>query len=141
MDLSLHHVGLLVKEMPEAASLYLRLGYRQETEVIHDPTQTAHVQFFRLPGDKTYLELVTPDGDESKLANALRKGGGINHVCYATGALDATIEELRETGFFLISEAAPGVAFKGRRIAWMRGPDRSLVELAERGTEGELEFR
>ena len=40
MDLSLHHVGLLVKEIKEAASLYLRLGFLQETEVIHDPTQT-----------------------------------------------------------------------------------------------------
>jgi methylmalonyl-CoA/ethylmalonyl-CoA epimerase len=138
MDLSLHHVGLLVKEIKEAASLYLRLGFLQETEVIHDPTQTAYVQFFLLPGEKTYLELVTPDGDESKLANALRKGGGLNHICYATGALDETIEELRANDFFPIAAPLPGVAFKGRRIAWMLGPDRSLVELVERGAEGEL---
>jgi methylmalonyl-CoA/ethylmalonyl-CoA epimerase len=138
MDLSLHHVGLLVKEIRGTASLYLRLGFRKESEVIHDPTQTAHVQFFRLPGDKAYLELVAPDGNESKLANALRKGGGLNHICYATSALDRTIEELRDNGFFLISDAVPGVAFKGRRIAWMLGPDRSLVELVERGAEGEL---
>jgi methylmalonyl-CoA/ethylmalonyl-CoA epimerase len=42
---------------------------------------------------------------------------------------------LRDTGFFLISEPVPAVAFDGRRVAWFRGPDRLLVELVESGTD------
>jgi len=45
---------------------------------------------------------------------------------------------LRSGGFFLIAAPVPAVAFDGRRIAWLLGRDRSLVELVERGPEGSL---
>ena len=107
MDLNLHHVGLLVKNIPEMAALYQQLGYRERTGIIHDPIQTAYVQFFQIAGDRVYVELVTPDGDESKLANALRKGGGLNHVCYSTAAIEKTSDELCAAGFFVVSPPDP----------------------------------
>jgi methylmalonyl-CoA/ethylmalonyl-CoA epimerase len=56
--------------------------------VLHDRLQTAFVQFLKLAGDRTYLELVAPDGHESKLMNAAKRGG-LNHLCYAAGPLDS----------------------------------------------------
>jgi hypothetical protein len=34
----------------------------------------------------------------------------------------------------------PAVAFRNRRIAWLVDPSCILVELVERGTNGELDF-
>jgi methylmalonyl-CoA/ethylmalonyl-CoA epimerase len=138
MKLNLHHSGLLVKDVRQAAARYVEMGYELKSPVVHDTVQTAYVQFLRLPGDQTYLELVSPDRADSKLSNALEKGGGLNHLCYSAVDIDAACEFLRTTGFFLISAPVAAVAFGGRRVAWFRGPDRLLVELVERGREDEL---
>jgi len=139
MNLTLHHVGVLVKDIAKAASFYVQcLGYEPETEVIHDPTQTAYVQFFKLPPDRVYLELVSPDGPKSKLSNALEKGGGLNHVCYSTNDIEAGCTALRAAGSFLISRPVSALAFKGWPTAWLMGADRMLLELVERGGEGQL---
>jgi methylmalonyl-CoA/ethylmalonyl-CoA epimerase len=138
MKLNLHHTGMLVKDVPEAAAFYAGAGYEVMTEVFHDPVQTAYVQFLRLAGDRVYLELVSPDRADSKLSNALEQGGGLNHLCYSTGDIEAACEFLRACGFFLISAPVPAVAFGGRRVAWFRGPGRLLMELVESGGEGEL---
>lgn len=118
--------------VPQAADAYTRrFGYERSSSVIHDPVQTAFVQFLRLRGDSCYLELVAPDGPDSKLSNALCKGGGLHHFCYATSRLEALCERLRGEGLVLIQKPLPAVAFGGRRIAWLMGRDRVLVELLE----------
>lgn len=138
MKLELHHVGVVVKDVNAACALYVqRFGYEVKSPVIHEPTQTAHVQFLRLPGDKTFLELVAPDGPESRLAGASSKGGGLNHVCYAVHDIDGACATLRDEGMFLVHAPVPAVSFQGRRIAWLMGKDRILVELVERGPDGE----
>ena len=121
------------------AQMYVRrYGYEAETEVIHDPLQTALVQFLRLPGDQTYLEFVAQDGPGSKVANAAQRGGGLNHLCYACGPIEETIAELEESGMRLISDPKPGQAFGGRRVCWLMGTDTLPVELVERQDEDDL---
>jgi methylmalonyl-CoA/ethylmalonyl-CoA epimerase len=128
-----------VRDIAKRAQFYhQRLGYEIVTEIIHDSTQTAHVQFVKLPTDPVYLELVSPDGPQSKLANTLRKGGGLNHLCYATDDIDAECARLRSEGLHLISPPTPAAAFGGRRIAWLIGADRVLTEFVERGLAGHL---
>src|SRR5208283_373111 len=131
MSLSLHHIGVTVGDVSEAAARYCRLGYEPKTEIIHDPEQTVYAQFLKLPGDRAYLELVAPDREDSKLRGALRKGGGLNHVCFATEDIETACEQLCSQSFFLISSPVSAVAFHGRRIAWLMGPDRVLTELVE----------
>ena len=138
MDLQFHHVGVLVKDIAKATQHYARLGYRPATEVVNDPVQTALVQFLKLPGICPYLELVAPNGAESKLAGALRKGGGLHHVCYSTADIEGTCKELQAAGWFILAAPVGAVAFGGRRIAWLMGADRVLMELVEKGGAGEL---
>jgi methylmalonyl-CoA/ethylmalonyl-CoA epimerase len=102
------------------------------TPVIHDPAQTALVQFLRLSSEAVYLELVAPDGENSRLTNVVKRGGGLNHLCYTTSQLEQEITALEETGMKLISEPKPAVAFGGRRICWLLGWDRLPIELVER---------
>jgi methylmalonyl-CoA/ethylmalonyl-CoA epimerase len=139
LGLHLHHVGYAVSSIDAIAETYVaRYGYRRATGVIHDPLQTAFVQFLRLAGDGAYLEFVAPDGPQSKLTNAVRKGGGLNHLCYTCGPLEDAIARLEESGMRLISEPKPGVAFAGRRICWLLGEDPLPIELVERRHEGDL---
>lgn len=119
-------------EIRRAAADYVRrFGYEVTSEVIHDPVQTAYVQFLRLPGDLPYLELVMPDGPQSKLANALSQGGGVNHLCYTTEKIELACQELRRKGMCLIQQPVDAVAFPGQRVAWLIGRDRVPIELLE----------
>ncbi len=137
--LTLHHVGYAVQLLEPVAQSYLqRFGYVAETGLLHDPLQTAHVQFLRLPGDRTYLELVAPDGPASKLAAAVRRGGGLNHLCYVCENLEQAIAHLEATGMKLISDPKPAVAFAGRRICWLLAPDPLPIELVERRSPQDL---
>src|SRR6266568_6323286 len=96
-NLQLHHIGVLVKDLAKTAETYeQRFGYLRRSEIIHDPIQTAMVQFIQLPGDRAYTELITPDGPESKLTNALNKGGGLHHLCYSTGNIEKACARLRQ---------------------------------------------
>jgi methylmalonyl-CoA/ethylmalonyl-CoA epimerase len=137
--LQLHHIGFAVKSIePRAAEYVTRYGYRISTPIIHDPLQTALVQFLKLPNDSSYLEFVAPDGPESKLASAVKRGGGLNHLCYISGPLDATIAFLENSGMRLISEPKPGLAFAGRRICWLLADDMLPIELVERRSAEDL---
>jgi methylmalonyl-CoA/ethylmalonyl-CoA epimerase len=130
MGLVMHHVGILVKDIAEAAPQYeARFGYRATSEVVHDPAQTAFVRFLEGDAPGTLIELVMPDGPESKLANALKKGGGLNHLCYATDSLERDCREMRAAGMMLLQSPLPARAFPGRRIAWLMGRDGIPVEL------------
>jgi methylmalonyl-CoA/ethylmalonyl-CoA epimerase len=136
---ALHHVGVLVSDLGQATAFQIEsFGYVKASDVIHDPTQNVFAQFLRLPGSPSFLELITPDGPESKVANALRKGGGLHHVCYATVAIGEACEQLRANGAFVIQQPVMSVAFPGRRIAWLMQADRMLIELLEKGPEGQL---
>jgi methylmalonyl-CoA/ethylmalonyl-CoA epimerase len=137
-EFSLHHVGVAVADVNSEATRYVEtFGYTRRTDVIHDAVQTAFVQFLSLEGSTTYLELVAPDGASSKLAGAISRGGGLNHLCYSAANLDAACFELRQKGLILLQAPVPAVAFN-RRVAWMVGKDKVLIELIERGSSNEL---
>ena len=131
--LVLHHVGYAVPVIePIARNYAARFGYLAATGIIHDPLQTAYVQFLRLAGERSYLELVAPDSEKSKLTSTVRRGGGLHHLCYTCGNLEQTIAHLELTGMRLISDPKPAAAFGGRRISWLMAGDPLPIELVER---------
>lgn len=137
--LVLHHIGIVVADVLRAGHEYKSMfGYEVCSEVFHDPVQTAYVRFLRIKGDPVYLEIVSPDGSGSKLANALRKGGGLNHLCFATDDIVKSWASLRAQGLFPLQRPVAAVAFGGRRIAWFMGKDRIPIEVVERGTPGQI---
>ena len=137
--LQLHHIGYVVQHIESAVSDYVaRFTYQIVTPVIHDPYQTALVQFLRLDGDRCYLEFVSPDGPQSKLSGALKRKSALNHLCYTCASLESAIEHLEEHGMRLISALDPGTAFNGRRICWLLGEDNVPIELVERTADDDL---
>ncbi|MHB1126549.1 MAG: VOC family protein [Bacillota bacterium] len=132
MRLHLHHIGILVKDISKTVANYEKIyNCKKKSNIIHDPIQTAFVQFLTIQDNNMYTELIAPDGQNSKLMNALKKGGGIHHLCYLTDDLESTCVRLSSTGMLLLQEPVAAVAFGGRRIAWVMGLDGVPVELLE----------
>jgi methylmalonyl-CoA/ethylmalonyl-CoA epimerase len=128
----LHHVGILTADIGKAAQDYtVGLGYTFCSEVIHDPVQTAYVQFLQMAPGEPLVELVAPDGPTSKLTRSLKKPGRLHHLCYATEDIAERCRQLRSQCMFLVSHPVPAVAFLGRRIAWLMDRDGLLIELVE----------
>jgi len=139
LALNLHHIGYAVKCIDSIAESYVsRYGYEISTPVIHDPLQTAFVQFLKLPGDSSYLEFVAPDGPGSKLANVVKLGEGVHHLCFLSGPLEVAIAHLEQDQMKLISDPKPSIAFAGRRICWLLGQERLAIELVERRSSHDL---
>jgi methylmalonyl-CoA/ethylmalonyl-CoA epimerase len=136
MAMRLHHIGIAVPDIAAAVEEFVgAFGYDVVTGIIHDPVQTAMAQFLKRPGESSCLELVAPDGPGSKLVGALKRGGGLNHVCYATGDIETDCVVLRDKGLVVIHEPVDAVAFPGRRIAWLMGSSRVLTELVDEGED------
>ncbi len=135
----LHHVGIVTPVIERQRAFYIDvLKYRQLTPVIHDPLQTAFVQFFAIPGSDHYIELVAPDSESSKLQRAARKGESLNHLCYSCVDIADALLFLRESKCMILRDRVPAVAFEGRAVAWVMTPVGLLLELLERGPEGSL---
>lgn len=136
MRLSIHHIALLTKNIEKSARDYVKFfQYTIVSPIIHDPIQTAYVQFLQLEGSTSYIELIAPDGLDSKLTNALKKGGGLNHLCYSTSNIDKSCSDMVNQGLFLLQAPVAATAFPGRRIAWLMGRDGIPVELVEKGED------
>ena len=108
-----------------------------------DPVMLVAVIFtasvlFRSAVAAVYVELVAPDGEESKLLNASKKKIPLNHLCYRCSDIEAATAQMRDQGCLVLEEPVAAVAFDGRRISWLITGERLLVELVERGPEGSL---
>lgn len=134
MKHAIHHIGILVRDIAESVSAYEeRFAYRIVGETIHDPVQTAYIQFLEGATPKVLIELISPDGPNSKLTVALKKGGGLNHLAYSTDEIEKDCQELRSSGMLLLQAPVEAQAFPGRRIAWLMGRDGIPIELVEQG--------
>ncbi|MBQ6534465.1 MAG: VOC family protein [Opitutales bacterium] len=135
--MKLHHIGMLSKDLDaDAEHLCGACGYERASGRITDKIQTAEVLFLRLPGESSYLELVAPSGENSKIEGALKKGVKLHHICYQTENISADLENFRSKGFFVLCEPVEAAAFPGRRIAWIMDAKKNLIELVESGAEG-----
>jgi len=109
------------------------LGMRASSAVYHDPIQKVRVQFWSDANGQT-LELVEPAGADSPVQEALRKGGGLNHLCFEVDDLEATLDRFRRAGLEIAGAAGrPGA--EGSRIAFIhpRSTGGVLIELREAG--------
>jgi len=128
----LHHVGFVVASIEQTVDGMARsLGLRWHGEVFADPIQRVKVTFLGEDGTPQ-VELVEPDAADSPVGAFLARGGGLHHLCYEVGDLDAQLGEVRTARAIIVRQPAPAVAFAGRRIAWVYTRDKLLIEYLER---------
>lgn len=129
---TLHHYGIVVADLAAGRRTYLGAGAYSVGATYADPIQKAHICFLQMPDNPSLIELIAPFAADAPVANFLeRYGGGIHHACYMTDQLEATVARLRGAGALPVFGPEPAVAFGRRRIIFLYGRDRSLLELVE----------
>ena len=132
-EIKLHHLAVVVADIQRSAEVYKNLlNVTPVTQIIHDQRQKVHIQFLAGPalGD-LQLELLSPDGQDSPVAQALEKGGGPNHLCFEVADLDQTLKIAAQQGCRLICEPVEAAALDKRQIAFVFTPDQQIVEFVQ----------
>lgn len=130
----LHHLGVVVASISAVAEEFAAaMSASWDGQIIHDPLQQVRVTFFK-PFDtrNPVFELVEPAAEDSPVTNFLSKRVGLHHICYEIDDLESSLKAARISGFFIVSNPKPAVAFGGRRIAWVTSKQRLLMEFLER---------
>ena len=130
LGLGVHHVGIVVAGLEEAAAVYCGvLGFDREGGVVHDRVQKVRIQFLLDPSARIRLELLEPVGESSPVAEALRKGGGVHHICYETSDLERAIEGFRRQGAVLIAKPVSAPAISAAEVAFLYDRVQGIFEL------------
>ena len=125
------HIGIVVPKIEEAGTIYQQvLGFTPATDVILDAIQKVYGQFFHNEEGQR-LELIEPLGEESPAYNALKKGGGTNHIGYRCSNIEDALANARTQNCIIVGQPVPGAGHEGRRIAFVVHPTLGLTEFVE----------
>jgi methylmalonyl-CoA/ethylmalonyl-CoA epimerase len=124
------HLGIAVRSLAEARTLYEALGLQVEA-VEEVPGEQVRVAM--IPCGAMRIELLEPTSPESPIARFLeRRGPGLHHVCLASDDLAADDARLRQGGYQLLRDA-PSRGAGGTWIQFVhpRSAGGVLIELAQ----------
>jgi methylmalonyl-CoA epimerase len=130
MEFSIDHLGIAVKSLTTAKSIYEKLGLRVSPEeiVTHEK-----VRLVMVPVGESRLELLEATSDDSTIAKFISKHGeGLHHICIRVPDLDAAVAKLKSEGVRLVSnEIKTGAG--GHRYVFVhpQGTSGVLLELVE----------
>ena len=131
--MKIHHIGILTDDIQAGIRHHQDLfDIHPTTEIVEDPIQKVLVVM--LSGSEmgdTQIELIQPTSNDSPVANAVKKGSSLYHLCFEVEHLDETLRKTRAKGSLVISHPTPAKLFDGRRIAFIYGPDHYVVEFLE----------
>jgi methylmalonyl-CoA epimerase len=99
---SIDHLGIAVKSLAQAKSIYEKLGLTVSPEEV---VEQEKVRLVMVPVGESRLELLEPTSDDSTIAKFLAKRGeGLHHVCMKVPNLSAAVEKLKRDGVRLVSD-------------------------------------
>jgi len=128
--MDIHHIGIAVQDLEQAAQPYLKLGYRLEAI---GRVESQGVDVWMLQSGHSRLELLQATRPDSAIAKFIAKRGpGMHHMALYTSNIAAELERLVSEGTPLI-DTTPRPGFGGHLVAfihpkWSGGV---LVELVE----------
>lgn len=129
------HVGCVVSDIAAAANILIEVhGYAAESELIEVPSQKIQCQYVCHP-EGLRIQLIKPTDPRSPVANALKRGGGLHHICYECQDLIRTIECSKKSGAVLVADPFPGEGVGGRMAAFIMDPHLGLIEYVEGSRE------
>jgi len=125
----INHIAIVVKEIAKDMKVFVDdYGFKQISSILTIENQKVRVVLLNC-GNDFNIELIEPLGENSPVSNALKKGGGLNHICYETENFDQIYEKFKNK-VVRHPRPAPQEYFKGGRtfFAYRRG---GLVEFLE----------
>jgi methylmalonyl-CoA epimerase len=124
------HLGIAVKSVQAAKSLYEKLGLNASAE---ETVEGEQVHVAMIPVGESRIELLEPTSETSTVAKFLAKRGeGLHHVCLRVPDLKAAVDRLKQDGVRLVSEEIK-VGAGGHRYVFVHPQSTGgvLMELVE----------
>jgi methylmalonyl-CoA epimerase len=132
MTFALDHLGIAVKSLTAAKSIYEKLGLSISDE---EAVPAEKVRVVMVPAGETRLELLEATSDDSVIAKFIAKRGeGLHHICLRVPDLSAAVEKLKADGVRLVSDEIKTGA-GGHRYIFVHPSSTGgvLLELVESG--------
>ena len=130
--ITIDHLGIAVKSLAAAKSIYEKLGLTVSPE---ETVEQEKVRVVMVLAGESRLELLEATSDDSTVAKFIAKRGeGLHHVCLRVPDLAAAVTKLKADGVRLVSEQIKTGA-GGHRYAFVHPQSTSgvLLELVESG--------
>ncbi|HEX8817799.1 MAG TPA: methylmalonyl-CoA epimerase [Terriglobales bacterium] len=127
---TIDHLGIAVKSLAAAKSIYQKLGMSVSPEEMVEAEQ---VRLVMVPVGESRLELLEPTSETSTIAKFIAKRGeGLHHVSLRVPDLAAAVEKLKKDGVRLVSEEIK-VGAGGHRYVFVHPASTGgvLLELVE----------
>lgn len=127
----LEHIGIAVKDLSAANSLFQSLLGRQAYKVEEVASEGVRTSFFEVSGVK--IELLEATRPDSPIARFIEKRGeGIHHLAFEVEDINKSLEDYRSRGFELINER-PKDGADNKSIAFLhpKSTNGVLVELCQ----------
>ena len=135
MEFSIDHLGIAVKSLAAAKSIYEKLGMKVSAE---ESVEQEKVRVVMIPAGDSRLELLEATSEDSTIARFIAKRGeGLHHICLRVPDLGATVEKLQRDGVRLVSnEIKTGAG--GHRYIFVHPQSAGgvLLELVEGDSHG-----
>jgi methylmalonyl-CoA epimerase len=101
MEFSIDHLGIAVKSLAAAKSIYEKLGLSVSAE---ETVKQEKVRVVMVPVGESRIELLEATSHDSAIAKFIAKRGeGLHHVCMRVPDLAAVVEKLQSDGVRLVS--------------------------------------
>lgn len=138
----LHHIGFVAADGGRTVEVMAGLGLKAVGSGRVDPVQKVRATFVDLTGEEEiFLEILEPTAEDSPVTRLADKGGGLHHLCFEVGDIEAVCRSMEEQGFRWLTGPVDCSGFDrsfprsnpGRtRIAFWLLPVKLLIELVER---------
>jgi methylmalonyl-CoA/ethylmalonyl-CoA epimerase len=129
----LNHVAIAVPDLAVASRHYRETLGAEVSEPVPQPEQGVTTVFITLPNTK--IELITPLGDASPIANFLARNpdGGIHHVCYEVENILAARDQLKARGVRVLGGGDPKIGAHGKPVLFLHPKDfnGTLIEIEQ----------
>ena len=129
----LNHVAIAVPDLDAATATYRNNLGCTVSAPLDQPEHGVTVVF--IDTGNTKIELVTPLGESSPLANFLARNpaGGIHHICFEVGDILAARDHLKAQGARVLGDGAPKIGAHGNPVLFLHPKDFTgvLIELEQ----------
>jgi methylmalonyl-CoA epimerase len=132
MTFALDHLGIAVKSLAAAKSIYEKLGLSISVE---ETVPAEKVRLVMVPVGETRLELLEPTSSDSVIAKYIEKRGeGLHHICMRVPDLAAAVQKLKADGIRLVTDEIK-IGAGGHRYVFVHPSSTGgvLLELVESG--------
>ena len=131
----LNHVAIAVPNIAAASEIY-RATFAMGAKVssaVPQPDHGVTTVFVEL--ENTKIELLEPLGDNSPIANFLKKNpsGGIHHVCYEVDDIHKACAQMVAEGATITGDGKPKIGAHGKPVIFLHPRDfnGTLIELEQ----------